>query len=297
LKIHMVRKGESVQSLADKFNIHPDTLLYANSQIDNPEQLLPGMRVKIPLPPSPLEIPPAEYLDEYVVKQGDTLWKLSKAWNVPLKGLIAVNPHLRNPNVLLDGEIVYIPKLNAEIHPVEPHTEIAAQPDETALQPEFAFTSDIADSQEDQVDQSQESIDLSAPHHVEELSYISGLGSGATNVDPPQWGDLYSGYATSPTKAYDKYGIDPKMNIPEYPNLENALSEKSPKQKPHQESLMKLSEKDSGKASKKSEANSKTKTNKSKSKKNAVALLSVKTPHASNKPAKPVKKNQPWTKL
>ncbi|TCZ75126.1 LysM peptidoglycan-binding domain-containing protein [Paenibacillus albiflavus] len=296
MKIHMVRKGESIQSLADKFNIHPDTLLYANSQIDNPEQLLPGMRVKIPLPPSPLEIPPAEYLDEYVVKQGDTLWKLSKAWNVPLKGLIAVNPHLRNPNVLLDGEIVYIPKLNADIQPVEPHDQIAAQPDETAAQPEFAFTSDITDSQEDQVRQSQEFIDLSAPHHVEELSYISSLGSGSTNVDPPQWGDLYSGYATSPTKAYDKYGIDPKMNIPEYPTTENVLSENPSQQKPHQENLMKLSEKD--KASKKSAEISKAKANKSKSKKNAVALLSVKTPHASNKPAsKSVKKNQPWTKL
>nr|WP_281423158.1 LysM peptidoglycan-binding domain-containing protein [Paenibacillus oenotherae] len=49
-------------------------------------------------------------MHQHVVKQGDTLWKLSKAWGVPLSDMIKANPQLKNPNVLLTGEIVNIPK-------------------------------------------------------------------------------------------------------------------------------------------------------------------------------------------
>nr|WP_232231527.1 LysM peptidoglycan-binding domain-containing protein [Paenibacillus sp. HW567] len=44
------------------------------------------------------------------MKQGDTLWKLSKAWGVTLKDMIDANPQLKNPNVLMVGEVVNIPK-------------------------------------------------------------------------------------------------------------------------------------------------------------------------------------------
>ncbi|MFF2156196.1 LysM peptidoglycan-binding domain-containing protein [Paenibacillus chitinolyticus] len=44
------------------------------------------------------------------MQQGDTLWKLSKAWGIPLKEMIEVNTQLKNPSVLMTGETVYIPK-------------------------------------------------------------------------------------------------------------------------------------------------------------------------------------------
>ncbi|MCF2937284.1 LysM peptidoglycan-binding domain-containing protein [Paenibacillus alkaliterrae] len=54
-----------------------------------------------------------DIIHQHVVKQGDTLWKLSKAWGVPLADMIKANPQLKNPNVLLTGEIVNIPKAGA----------------------------------------------------------------------------------------------------------------------------------------------------------------------------------------
>ena len=51
-----------------------------------------------------------DIMHQYVVKQGDTLWKLSKAWGVPLADMIKANPQLKNPNVLMTGEIVNVPK-------------------------------------------------------------------------------------------------------------------------------------------------------------------------------------------
>jgi LysM repeat protein len=321
LKIHMVRKGETLMSLAEKFNVHPDALLSLNSQINNPEQLVPGMKVKIPIPPSPLELPPAEFLDEYVVKQGDTLWKLSKAWNVPLKALITVNPQLRNPNVLLDGEIVYIPKLAAEINRVEIQVQ---PPKHSFLQPEIQFepkeavileslhrsTQEIEHVQEDYMtkhdiaktgvgEPNHDRIDLSLPHHVEELSHISSVAS-ETNIDPPQWGDLYTGYMTSAAKPYDKYVIDPRMNIPEYPEAEGVSPDQYQREKPRHGDEAKLSDRQPGKASSKASVNPKGRTKAGKSKtRNAVVGLSVQTNHSSTKrSSKPTqKKNKPWTSL
>lgn len=321
MKIHMVRKGETLLSLAEKFNVHPDALLSLNSQINNPEQLTPGMKVKIPLPPSPLELPPAEYLDEYVVRQGDTLWKLSKAWNVPLKALIAVNPQLRNPNVLLDGEIVYIPKLSAEINRVEIKIQPSTQPPvQESIQPEIPFelfepvieeppprlTQEIEQVQEDNAamhnnvqaggnDPSHDRIDLSLPHHAEELSHISSVAS-ETNIDPPQWGDLYTGYMTSAAKPFDKYGIDPRMNIPSIPDDEDASTDQYQQEKPRHGNEVKLSERQSSKASANPKA--KAKTGKSKTK-NRVAALSVKTNHSSTKRSSKStqKKSKPWSNV
>ncbi|MGO4272472.1 hypothetical protein AB4Z22_21975, partial [Paenibacillus sp. TAF58] len=61
------------------------------------------------------------------------LWKLGKAWDVPLQDMIKANPHLKNPNVLMTGEIVYVPKMHHEhvgIKPLstsKPSTEPFAQ--------------------------------------------------------------------------------------------------------------------------------------------------------------------------
>jgi len=319
LKIHMVRNGESLFSLAEKYNVHPDALLSLNPQINSPEQLVPGIRVKIPIAPSPLEIPPAEYLDEYVVKQGDTLWKLSKAWNVPLKALIAVNPQLRNPNVLLDGEIVYIPKLTAEIHRVEIHKE-PVQPFiqpmipsvEPAVDEAFLHQKQESEQMEDDVHaalheevqiqgqgQTHDRYDLSAPHHTEELSYISSVG-GANNVDPPEWGDLYTGYMTTAAKPYDKYAVDPRTNIPDYPEQERLSPDEYKPMKPRRQNEAKMPGQQLNKASSKAAQSPKTKAKDGKSKiKNSDTALSVQANQLSTKRAsKPSKKrSKPWSKL
>ncbi|ULL17835.1 LysM peptidoglycan-binding domain-containing protein [Paenibacillus sp. H1-7] len=109
MKIHMVKKGESLYQIAQKYHVDLDKLIEMNPQIADPNVIDVGMKVKIPNAPKPVE-PPTDYLYKHTVVQGDTLWKLSKAWNIPLNDLIAANPQLKNPNVLMTGDIVYIPK-------------------------------------------------------------------------------------------------------------------------------------------------------------------------------------------
>jgi morphogenetic protein associated with SpoVID len=110
VKIHMVKKGDTLYLIAQKYNVELDKLIALNPQITDPNVIEVGMKVKIPTTPKPV-VPPTDYLYKHVVTQGDTLWKLGKAWNVPLNEMIEANPQLKNPSVLMTGELVYIPKV------------------------------------------------------------------------------------------------------------------------------------------------------------------------------------------
>ncbi|SDD23113.1 LysM repeat-containing protein, partial [Paenibacillus sp. UNCCL117] len=109
MKIHIVKKGDSLYGLSQKYEVELDKLIALNPQIANPDVLDIGMKVKIPNDPKPVA-PPSDYLYKHSVVQGDTLWKLGKAWSVPLADMVAANPQLKNPNVLMTGDVVYIPK-------------------------------------------------------------------------------------------------------------------------------------------------------------------------------------------
>lgn len=112
MKIHIVKKGDTLYSLAKKFNVSLDQLIAMNPQLKDPNQLSVGMKVKVPS--SSYSTGGYEVIHKHVVKEGDTLWKLSKAWGVPLNMMIAANPQLKNPNVLLVGQVVNIPKPGGE---------------------------------------------------------------------------------------------------------------------------------------------------------------------------------------
>ncbi|OCT14952.1 hypothetical protein A8709_12535 [Paenibacillus pectinilyticus] len=109
MKIHIVKKGDSLYELAKKYQTSLDQIIALNPQIADPNQIDIGMKVKIPSGPKHVE-PPSEYVYKHVVQQGDSLWKLGKAWDVPLQAMIQANAHLKNPNVLMTGDIVFVPK-------------------------------------------------------------------------------------------------------------------------------------------------------------------------------------------
>lgn len=47
--------------------------------------------------------------DEYTVKSGDTLWKISLKYQVGLQELIAANPQIANPHLIYPGDLVHVP--------------------------------------------------------------------------------------------------------------------------------------------------------------------------------------------
>jgi morphogenetic protein associated with SpoVID len=106
VKIHMVKQGDTLYLIAKKYNVSLEDIINANPEISNPNAIEVGTKVKIPSQ----QKTPIEVIHQHIVQQGDSLWKLSKSWGTQLADLIKVNPQLKNPNALLTGEVVNIPK-------------------------------------------------------------------------------------------------------------------------------------------------------------------------------------------
>ena len=112
MKIHIVKQGDTLYQLAGKYGVTLEELLKLNPEIANPDQIQVGMKVKIPSNGG--KSSGMVVAHQHVVQQGDTLWKLSKAWGVPLSDMIKANPQLKNPNVLMTGEKVNIPQTSGK---------------------------------------------------------------------------------------------------------------------------------------------------------------------------------------
>ena len=106
----MVKKGDTLYEIAKKNGTTVEQLMQLNPGITNPDVIDVGMKVKVPGGGVKPNSPSGDWMHQHVVKQGDTLWKLSKAWGIPLADMIQANPQLKNPNALLTGEVVNIPK-------------------------------------------------------------------------------------------------------------------------------------------------------------------------------------------
>lgn len=129
MKIHIVKKGDTLYELSQKYGVELQKIIEANPQISNPDALVIGDKVKIPA--APTMVPENNNLYyKHTVKQGDSLWKLSKAWGITLKEIIDANPQLKNPNALMTGEIVNIPKKANNSVPNQPESIQSNAPSE-----------------------------------------------------------------------------------------------------------------------------------------------------------------------
>ncbi|MGG3283935.1 LysM peptidoglycan-binding domain-containing protein [Paenibacillus solani] len=115
MKIHIVKEGDTLYELSKKYNVPLTKLIDANPQLVDPNQLDVGAKIKVPTEPVLVPGGGQPIIHKHSVKQGDSLWKLSKAWGVTLKEIIDANPQLKNPNALLVGEVVNIPSSDAHM--------------------------------------------------------------------------------------------------------------------------------------------------------------------------------------
>lgn len=102
---YTIRPGDTLFSIARRFNVSLDDLIEANPGID-PQRLQIGQVICIPVAVPPVACPPGTF--SYTIQPGDTFFRLARHFNVSVDAIIRANPNV-NPEALLVGQRVCIP--------------------------------------------------------------------------------------------------------------------------------------------------------------------------------------------
>lgn len=104
--IYIVKEGDTIESIADKYNISIEQLYEING-FEPMSVLEEGKRVIVPM------IKP-ELFNYYAIKKGDTLYKLGEIFNISPEKLAEING-LNTNEYIYEGQILIIPKEDVEI--------------------------------------------------------------------------------------------------------------------------------------------------------------------------------------
>ena len=113
--VHKVRKGDSLSVIARRYRTSIKAIMAVNGLKSN--FLKVGWRLKIPTKEyaytsgkkAAYALGPGEKLSEYVVKQGDSLWKIANRYNTTTKALTAIN-QLASSRLGI-GQVLMIPRV------------------------------------------------------------------------------------------------------------------------------------------------------------------------------------------
>ena len=99
--IYQVQEGDTIEKLANMFNTTIDSILKENN-LDYTSQIYPGMKLVIPTNRE-------DYYNTYIVKKGDSLFKIAENYNINPKLLAAFNGLNYDDYIYPDQEIM-LPK-------------------------------------------------------------------------------------------------------------------------------------------------------------------------------------------
>jgi LysM repeat protein len=102
--LYTIRAGDTLFSLARRFNTTVDAIMMANPGLD-PMNLQVGRIICIPTASQPGQCP-GGFL--YQIVAGDTYFSLARRFNTTVEALIAANPGV-DPNRLMIGQVICIP--------------------------------------------------------------------------------------------------------------------------------------------------------------------------------------------
>ncbi len=97
LTIYVVKRGDSIYAVAQKYGVTVDALIYDN-QISDPQRLVEGQALFIPVTRV-----------EYRVRPGDSLYSIARSYNTSVEAILRANPSLTSRSRLFPGQVVVIP--------------------------------------------------------------------------------------------------------------------------------------------------------------------------------------------
>ena len=114
-----VQAGDTLWAIARKYNCSITEIMAANSdRIKNPNRIHAGWQLKIPQSGAPITggtpdavLPENKKSGIYIVRQGDTLWKIARKYNCSVAEIISLNRELiRDPALIYSGWELKVPQ-------------------------------------------------------------------------------------------------------------------------------------------------------------------------------------------
>lgn len=100
MTVHVVQRGESLWQIANQYQISISTIMEVNG-LPSANDLIPGLALYIPTE-NIVQLRP------YMIKAGDTLWRLANQFNTTIEAILQVNPTL-DPYHLSINQRIQIP--------------------------------------------------------------------------------------------------------------------------------------------------------------------------------------------
>lgn len=116
---YTVQAGDTLWKIARKYNCSITEIVAANSdRIKNPNRIHAGWQLKIPQSGAPITggtpdavLPENKKSGIYIVRQGDTLWKIARKYNCSVAEIVSLNRELiRNPALIYSGWELKVPQ-------------------------------------------------------------------------------------------------------------------------------------------------------------------------------------------
>ena len=116
---YTVQAGDTLWAIARKYNCSVTEIVAANSdRIKNPNRIHAGWQLKIPQSGAPITggtpdavLPENKKSGIYIVRQGDTLWKIARKYGCSVAEIVSLNRELiRNPALIYSGWELKVPQ-------------------------------------------------------------------------------------------------------------------------------------------------------------------------------------------
>lgn len=116
---YTVQTGDTLWKIARKYNCSVTEIMAANSdRIKNPNRIHAGWQLKIPQSGAPITggtpdavLPENKKSGIYIVRQGDTLWKIARKYNCSVAEIVSLNRELiRDPALIYSGWELKVPQ-------------------------------------------------------------------------------------------------------------------------------------------------------------------------------------------